>query len=105
MGKTCNGCGNSNETLTQVTMSSADWQKNEKRHERKENRLLAIILVLILLLVGSNCAWIYYESQFETVETAEETIIDAEQGDGINIVGGGDVDYGTESKNNKKNNN
>ena len=46
-----------------------------------------------------------YESQFETVETVEEVVIEAEQGDGTNIVGGGDVIYGTEGHNKEENNN
>ncbi len=63
------------------------------RAERAAKRLWVVIILLIVLLVGSNCAWIYYESQFETVTTTE---IDAEQdGNGTNIVSGGDI-YGAE---------
>jgi preprotein translocase subunit SecY len=98
MEKSCNGCGT--ENISKVTMSSADWQKNEQRHERREKRLVWVIVLLIVLLVGSNVGWLIYESQFETVET-NETIVEATQdGEGVNIVGGGDVNYGTESKNN-----
>ncbi len=32
------------------------------RAERTQKRLWVVILLLIVLLVGSNCAWIYYES-------------------------------------------
>lgn len=98
MEKSCNGCGT--ENISKVTMSSADWQKNEQRHECREKRLVWVIVLLIVLLVGSNVGWLIYESQFETVET-NETIVEATQdGEGVNIVGGGDVNYGTESKNN-----
>ena len=100
MTKTCNSCGNGSVEMTKVTMSSADWQRNEQRHEKREKRLVAVIILLILLLVGSNIGWLVYNSQLEVVET-NETIIEAEQdGSGVNIVGGGDVDYGTESKDN-----
>lgn len=61
--------------------------------ERTIKRLWIIVLVLIIALIGTNGAWLYYESQFQTVETT----IEAEQGDGVNIVGGGDVNYGAES--------
>lgn len=64
--------------------------------ERTIKRLWIIVLVLIIALIGTNGAWLYYESQFETIETT----IEAEQGDGINIVGGGDVNYGAESQDN-----
>ena len=65
------------------------------RAERAAKRLWIVIILLIVLLVGSNCAWLWYNSQFETIETT----IEAEQGDGINIVGGGDITYGAESEN------
>ena len=65
------------------------------RMERQFRRLWVVIIVLIALLAGSNIAWICYESQFETVETVE---IEAEQdGSGINLINGGDINYVTES--------
>ena len=39
------------------------------RAERAHRRLWIVIIVLIILLAGSNAAWIYYESQFEDVYT------------------------------------
>lgn len=69
------------------------------RTERTAKRLWITILTLIFLLVGSNCVWIWYNSQFEVVET---TTIEAEQGgSGVNIVSGGDLDYGAESTDNQ----
>ena len=69
------------------------------RMERTFKRLWITILTLIFLFVGSNCAWLWYNSQFEVVET---TSIEAEQdGSGVNIVSGGDLDYGAESKDNQ----
>ena len=41
--------------------------------ERTIKRLWIVILLLIVLLVGSNIAWIYYESQWQVVETTEVT--------------------------------
>ena len=69
------------------------------RMERTNKRLWITILTLIFLLVGSNCLWLYYEMSFEDVVTT--TTIEAEQdGAAVNIVGGGDVDYGAESEGN-----
>ena len=69
------------------------------RMERTNKRLWITILTLIFLFVGSNCAWLWRDSQFEVVET---TSIEAEQdGSGVNIVSGGDLDYGAESKDNQ----
>lgn len=68
--------------------------------ERTIEKLWLLCILLILLLVGTNAAWLYYENQFEDVVT-ETTTIEADQdGAGINIIGGGDVNYGTTSENN-----
>ena len=67
------------------------------RMERQIKRLWITVLVLIVMLVATNGAWIWYESQFSDIETT----IEAEQdGSGVNIVSGGDLDYGAESKDN-----
>lgn len=36
-------------------------------------KMWVVIILLILLLFGTNAAWIYYESQWEVVETTEIT--------------------------------
>ena len=43
------------------------------RMERTIRRLWVLSLVLVVLLVGSNVAWLWYESQWEVVETTEIT--------------------------------
>jgi hypothetical protein len=101
MSKTCNGCGTSNQP---ISVPYIVHESSMVRAERQAKRLIAIIILLIVLLVGSNIGWLIYESQFETVET-NETVIEATQdGEGINIVGGGDINYGSESKDNQENN-
>ena len=42
------------------------------RMERQIKRILITVLVLIVMLVGTNGAWLLYNSQFETVETVME---------------------------------
>lgn len=69
--------------------------------DRKHKRLWVVILVLIVALLGTNAGWIYYENQFQDVVTTTE--IEAEQDGGINIVGGGDVNYGAESQSENNN--
>ena len=44
--------------------------------ERTIKRLWIIIILLIVLLVATNGLWIYYESQWQVVET---TTVEAEQ--------------------------
>ena len=63
------------------------------RAERTAKRLWITILTLIFLLVGSNCLWLYYESQWETVY--QEVTQEADNGTN-NFVGGdvfGETDY------------
>ena len=43
------------------------------RMERQAKRLWIAVLLLIVLIVGTNAAWLYYESQWETVEKWEIT--------------------------------
>ena len=42
------------------------------RQERTIRRLWILLLVLVVLLVGTNALWIWYESQFEKVEVTQE---------------------------------
>ena len=57
------------------------------RMERHIKRLWITILVLISLLVGTNAAWLYYESQWETVYQE----VTQEADNGTNNFVGGDV--------------
>lgn len=59
------------------------------RSERTVKRLWATIILLILLLVGSNAAWIWWNNQWETVESWEIT---QENEDGNNNYIGHDRD-------------
>ena len=99
MSKTCNGCGTANQP---VTVPYVVHESSMARAERLSRRLVAIIILLIVLFVGSNIGWLIYESQFEDVITSEEIIVDAE-GNGIaNYIGNdGDIyngkDYSKEN--------
>ena len=42
------------------------------RAERTAKRLWITILLLIVLLVGTNGAWIWYQSQFEDISISQE---------------------------------
>lgn len=80
------------------------YESTMARMERANKRSFIIIIILIIALIATNAGWVIYESQFETVETS--TQIEAEQdGAGVNIVGGDDIYYGTESQSNDTNQN
>ena len=99
MSKTCNGCGAGNQP---VTVPYVVHESSMARAERLSRRLVAIIILLIVLLVGSNIGWLIYESQFKDVITSEEIIVDAEENGIANYIGNdGDIyngkDYSKEN--------
>ena len=59
------------------------------RAERTAKRLWITILLLIVLLVGTNAGWIWYQSQFEYSQTTQEVTQESNHGDNSFI--GGDV--------------
>lgn len=66
------------------------------RMERTVKRLWVLLILLILLFVGTNAAWIWYESQWEVVET---TVTQTNE-DGYNNFIGNDGDiYNGEAQN------
>ena len=58
------------------------------RLERVIKRLWVLVLALIILLCASNAAWIWWESQYKTIETT----ITQENADGYNNYIGNDGD-------------
>lgn len=90
MQKTCNGCKGEQGAHVPYIVLEAE----RARAERTFHRMWVLVIVLVLLLVGTNGAWLWYESQFETIETT----IEAEQEGDNNFVSGGDMYYGAESQ-------
>ena len=94
MSKSCNHCSNTPATNVPYVVHESAMA----RAERQLKRLVAIIILLIVLLVGSNIGWLIYESQFETVESWEQEVVqDAENGENMFI--GGDYFGETNSQN------
>lgn len=62
------------------------------RQSKTIRRLWVMCMLLIVLLVGTNALWLYYESQFMYVEETVEQDIDTGDGDST-IIGIGDY-YG-----------
>lgn len=73
------------------------------RMERTIKRLWILALVLVCLLVATNGAWLWYESQFE--ETTEQTITqEVDTGEGAAYVSAtGDVINGESPADSKDN--
>ena len=90
--ETCKKAQNAPESVPYIAHESA-----MARMERQAKRLWIAVILLIVLIVGTNGAWIWHESQFSDIET---TIESEQDGSGVNIVSGGNLDYGAESKDN-----
>ena len=71
-----------------ISVSYMVYEDEMLHRERTEQRLWAVILLLIIGLIVSNVGWLWYESQFETVITTQQVIQEAE--DGENYFVGGD---------------
>lgn len=61
------------------------------RLERTIKRLWILCIILIVLLVTTNIAWIVYESQFEDIVVEQQ--VETGEGDAV-ISGVGDIKYG-----------
>lgn len=84
--KQCDGC------QVAANVPYAAFEAVSARAERNIRRLAIIIIFLILALIGSNIAWLCYESQFEDVESqTEQTVTRETEGDGDNSFVGGDL--------------
>ena len=101
MAKTCNSCN----TNDMAVMPIAEHEKNQNRLMEIIKWLIAVILVLIVLLVGSNVGWLIYNSQFEVVEESTQTSITQDNDGGYNnyIGNDGDIINGETNDNNKEN--
>lgn len=85
------------------TVSFVAYESQGARLERGNKRLFILSVILMILLLATNGAWIYYESTFSTTqETKVEQEIETGEGDGDTIITGvGDVNHGeSKTKNN-----
>lgn len=83
----CSACLHAPASVPYIVHEAA-----QARLERHGRRLWIAIILLIVLLVGTNGAWLWYESQFETVTIEQE--ITNDDGDILyrnNLLGVGDM--------------
>ena len=75
------------------------------RSERHIRRMWILCIILIVLLVGSNALWIWYENQFvDSVVTTQEITQDVDSGDGGDAIINDGVHINGESKADGENN-
>ena len=86
----CETCKEKRKVIAQ-TSKDVPYIAHERavaRLERVIKRMWVLVLSLIILLVASNGAWIWWESQYQTIETTTTQ----ENADGYNNYIGNDGD-------------
>jgi hypothetical protein len=94
----CNTCKEKKKAVEPVPYIAHEAEM--ARMERANKRLWIVVIILIAALILSNAAWIYRESQFETVETTTTTVEQDADDEGSNNYYGGDYYGSSESDKN-----
>ena len=84
------------ETKSEKNIPFFVFESMADRQSLTIKMLWILCILLIVLLVGTNALWIWYESQWDYIEDSQtvEQDIDADFGDGdFTVIGIGD-DYG-----------
>jgi hypothetical protein len=79
------------------------YESAQARADERFKKLWITIIILILLLVGSNFGWLIYESQYEDVVTTTQTVSQNTSEGGANsnyFYGGEDGNTGSNDNNN-----
>lgn len=74
------------------------------RLERIIKREFLIIIIILIMLVGTNACWLYYESQFEEVVTTTQEVTQ-DNDNGVNNFIGNDGDITNGETEDQDNNN
>lgn len=72
------------------------FEGEQARNERHFKRLWIVIILLIVLLVGSNGLWIWYEAQWTNTVVTQD--VDTSEGNAV-VNGVGDMYYGENQAN------
>ena len=87
------------------TISQVAFEFTVEKMAQVNKRLVIIIIALIIALIGSNIAWIVYESQFEDKVTTTTQTVEQNADNGENHFIGGDYNGNAKSYNNDNNKN
>jgi hypothetical protein len=80
----CNACKEKHKAAEPVPYIV--HESDMARLERTIKRLWILLILLIVLFVGSNVAWIIYENQFEDIAVTQEVEQETENGGNNNNV-------------------
>ena len=95
----CEGCNSKSIDMAQIPYAAHESAMS--RAMRVIKWLVIALVATVILLFASNGLWLWYLSGYD-VESCTE--IEAQQdGEGINIAGGGNINYGANSQNTQDN--
>lgn len=93
--------------MDEKSVSYLAFESTMARFERTNKRLWILIIILIAVILGTNAGWLYYESQWQTVESTVTQDVEATADDNsdinLNTVGGDYYGGESESKTNSEN--
>ena len=72
--KKCTSCVAEKQTAATISMSEANWERHENRHEKEKKTLFLVAMIATVLFVLSNAAWLVYETEFAFRCNAGETV-------------------------------
>lgn len=72
------------------------YESAQARADRKFKMMWILVIIMFVALIGTNAGWIVYESTYEDIVMTETT----QDGEGVNIIGNGDITYGAEKNGN-----
>ena len=85
---------------TQLTIPYIAYESMLAKEDTQQRRMVYVIIMLIALLVVTNVIWLVAWNQYDYVDDYNTEVRASQDGGGVNIVGAGDIDYGTDSKDN-----
>lgn len=68
------------------------YESEAARHERTVKRLLTALLIAILLIVGSNLAWLWVWNQYDF--SSESYTVETDEQSNTNLLGAGSNENG-----------
>lgn len=82
----------------QITVPYIAYESAMARAERQHRRLWIALIVVIVLMVLSNLAWLYVWNSYEYVSDTSEVVVDSGGGGNANYIGNdGDINNGESS--------
>lgn len=88
-------CTHCNDKIGGEKVSLVSAESEATRQQIVIKRLISVIILLAVMLFGSNLAWITYESQFETIKETYTVRQNTKCGNNNCVIKEGEINNGT----------